>query len=200
MRTPQRLARIAGLLYLMVGIGGGFAEIVRVTVYQAGDAATTARNVAAHAGLVRAGVLADLVTTVTGLLTAMARYVLLKHVHADAARAMVAFIAVAAAMMSLNLAHQFQALHASDAAYTNAFGAAGSDALVLLMLDLHHHGYLMTQVFFGLWLLPMGYLVYRSGMIPRAIGVLLMVGCAEVSMILRRTQKRPTKPARPTAA
>ncbi|HEX4811728.1 MAG TPA: DUF4386 domain-containing protein, partial [Nonomuraea sp.] len=90
--------------------------------------------------------------------------------------AMVAFIGVAAAMMALNLAHQFQALHASDAAYTNAFGA-GSDALVLLMLDLHHHGYLMTQVFFGLWLLPMGYLVYRSGMIPRVIGVLLMVGC-----------------------
>ncbi|MEV4580480.1 DUF4386 domain-containing protein [Nonomuraea jabiensis] len=205
MRTPQRLVRSAELL--MVGIGGGFAEIVRVTVYQAGDATTTARNVATHAGLVRAGVLADLVTTVTGLLTAVARYVLLKHVHANAARAMVAFVAVAAAMMSLNLAHQFQALHASDAASTNAFGAAGSDALVLLMLDLHHNGDLMTQVFFGLWLLPMGYLVYRSGMIPRKISssaVFLTAPTRRASHHLagpaRHTQKRPTKPARSTAA
>lgn len=177
MHAPQRLARIAGLLYLIVGIGGAFAEIVRVTVYQAGDAATTAKNVATHAGLVRASAVADLVVVPVGVFTAMTLYLLLKHVHANAARAMVVFTAVAAAMMLLNLAHQFQALHVSDAAYTNALGAAGSDALVLLMLDLHHHGYLMTQVFFGLWLLPMGYLVYRSGMIPRVIGVLLMVGC-----------------------
>lgn len=61
MHAPQRLARIAGLLYLIVGIGGAFAEIVRVTVYKAGDAATTGKNVATHAGLVRASVLADLV-------------------------------------------------------------------------------------------------------------------------------------------
>jgi negative regulator of replication initiation len=138
--APQRLARIAGLLYLIVGIGGAFAEVVRVTVYEAGDAATTAKNVATHASLVRASVVADLVTTVTGLLTAMALYLLLKHVHANAARAIVAFLAVAAAMMALNLTHQFQALHVSDAAYTSAFGAQGSDALVLLMLDLHHQG------------------------------------------------------------
>ena len=177
MPAPRRLARIAGLLYLIVGVCGAFAEIVRATVYKAGDAATTAANVATHTGLVRASVVADLVAVPTGLFTAMALYLLLKHVHANAARAMVAFLAVAAAMMLLNLAHQFQALHMSDAAYTGAFGGQGSDALVLLMLDLHHYGYLMTQVFFGLWLLPMGYLVYRSGMIPRVIGIMLAVGC-----------------------
>lgn len=177
MPAPRRIARIAGLLYLIMGVCGGFAEIVRVTVYKAGDAATTAANVATHAGLVRASVVADLVAVPTGLFTAMALYLLLKHVHANAARTMVAFLAVAAAMMALNLAHQYQALQVSDAAYTGAFSGQGSDALVLLMLDLHHNGYLMTQVFFGLWLLPMGYLVYRSGMIPRVIGVLLAVGC-----------------------
>ncbi|MDG4797903.1 DUF4386 domain-containing protein [Micromonospora sp. WMMD1082] len=177
MPTPRRLARIAGLLYLIMGVCGAFAEIVRVTVYRPGDAATTAANVAAHAGLVRASVVADLVAVPTGLFTAMALYLLLKHVHANAARAMVALLGIAAAMMTLNLAHQYQALLVSDAAYTGAFAGPGSDALVLLMLDLHHSGYLMTQVFFGLWLLPMGYLVYRSGMIPRVIGVLLVVGC-----------------------
>ncbi|TDC80074.1 DUF4386 domain-containing protein [Micromonospora sp. KC606] len=177
MPTPRRLARIAGLLYLITGVCGAFAEIVRATVYKAGDAVTTAANVATHAGLVRASVVADLVAVPTGLFTAMALYLLLRHVHANAARTMVAFLAVAAAMMALNLAHQYQALQVSDAAHTGPFSGQGSDALVLLMLDLHHHGYLMTQIFFGLWLLPMGYLVYRSGMIPRVIGVLLAVGC-----------------------
>ena len=149
MRTPQRLARIAGLLYLIMAICGAFAEIVRATVYEAGDAATTAKNVATHAGLVRASVVADLVAVPVGLLTAMALYLLLKHVHANAARAMVVFLAVAAAMMALNLAHQLQALHLSEAAYPSAFGAQGSDALVLIMLDLHHNGYLMAQVSSG---------------------------------------------------
>jgi hypothetical protein len=174
MLTPPRLARIAGLLYLVVAVSGGFAQIVRVTVYQAGDAAITAANVATHAGLVRASVVSDLVAVLAGLATAMALYRLLKPVHANAARMMVGFLAIAAAMMTLNLTHQYQALQVSDA---GAFGGQGSDALVLLMLDLHHYGYLLTQVFFGLWLLPMGYLVYRSGMIPRVIGVLLAVGC-----------------------
>jgi hypothetical protein len=166
--SPRRLARIAGLLYLVMALCGGFAEIVRATVYEPGDAATTAANVETHSGLVRAGVVADLVAVPTGLFTAMALYLLLKHVHANAARTMVAFLGIAAAMMLLNLAHEYQALLLSG---------SGPDALVLLMLDLHHNGYLMTQVFFGLWLLPMGYLVYRSGMIPRVIGVLLAVGC-----------------------
>ncbi len=177
MHTPQRLARIAGLLYLTMAVCGAFAQIVRVTVYRPGDAAATAASVADNAGLVRASVVADLVAVPTGLFTAMALYLLLKHVHANAARTMVAFLGISAAMMTLNLAHQYQALLVSDAAYTGALGGQGSDALVLLMFDLHHYGYLMTQVFFGLWLLPMGYLVYRSGMFPRVIGVLLAAGC-----------------------
>jgi hypothetical protein len=77
MPAPRRLARIAGLLYLIMGVCGAFAEIVRTTVYQAGDAATTAANVATHAGLVRASVVADLVAVPTGLFTAMALYLLL---------------------------------------------------------------------------------------------------------------------------
>jgi hypothetical protein len=174
---PRRLARIAGLLYLIVGVCGGFAELVRAMVYEAGDATTTAANVATHAGLVRASVVADLVAVPAGLFTAMALYLLLKHVHANAARTMVGFLAIAAAMMALNLAHQYQALLLTDAARPGAARGPDSDALVLLLLDLHHHGYLLTQIFFGLWLLPMGYLVYRSGMIPRLIGILLAVGC-----------------------
>ncbi len=77
-----------------------------------------------------------------------------------------------------DMVHQLAALLvATDAAYADALGAQGSDALVLLMLDLQHHGYLIAQIFFGLWLLPLGYLVYESGMFPRALGALLAIGC-----------------------
>src|SRR3954452_236085 len=72
MSTPKRLARIAGLFYLLVAVFGGFAEgFVDPSMYVAGDAATTVGNVVAHAGLVRMGVVAHLVNAVFLLLTAL---------------------------------------------------------------------------------------------------------------------------------
>ena len=59
-----------------------------------------------------------------------------------------------------------------------ALGAAGSNAIVLFLLDMQHYGTLAAQVFFGLWLVPLGYLAYKSGMFPRALGVTLIVGGA----------------------
>jgi len=66
-------------------------------------------------------------------------------------------------------------------------GVGGSDALVLLLLDLQHYGYLIAQIFFGLWLFPLGLLAYRSAMFPRTLGVLLMVGtiCYLVDVLLQ---------------
>jgi len=180
MRTPQRLARTAGLFYLIVGVFGGFAEAyVPGKVYVPGDAAATAHNVVANAGLVRVGVVADLVQATFFLFTAMTLYLLLERVNKNVARAMVIFVAISVAMMCLNRVHQFAALLvATDASYADALGTPGSDALVLLMLDLQHYGVLAAQVFFGLWLLPLGYLVYKSRMFPRVLGVLLVIGCA----------------------
>ena len=61
----------------------------------------------------------------------------------------------------------------------------GSNALVLLLLDMQHYGFLIAQIFFGLWLVPMGYLAYKSGMFPKALGVVLIVGgvCYLVDML-----------------
>jgi hypothetical protein len=61
--------------------------------------------------------------------------------------------------------------------YAAAFGTKSSEALVLLFAELHTQGYLIVGIFFGLWLLPLGYLVYRSGYFPRVLGIMLMVGC-----------------------
>ncbi|WP_425861895.1 DUF4386 domain-containing protein [Arthrobacter sp. TWP1-1] len=179
MKTPQRLARIAGILYLAVSILSGFAVgFVRPKVYVAGDATSTAQNIAANEGLFRLGFLADLTQSACMLLVAMALCLLFQQVNKNVARAIVVFAAVSAAIQCLNLAPYLAALSlATDSSYAAAFGPSGANALVLLLMDLQHSGFLIAQVFFGLWLLPMGYLAFTSGMFPKALGVLLMIAC-----------------------
>lgn len=188
MTTPsRRIARIAGVLYLCVGIFGGFAQgFVYPKVYAAGDAATTAGNVVANSGLVRLGVVADLLDQTVFVFLALTLYILLKHVHKSVARAMVVLVALAAGITCLNAVFEFEGLRvATDSSYASAFGTAGSNALVLLLLDTQHYGLLIAQIFFGLWLVPLGYLAYRSGMFPKWLGVLLIVGgvCYLVDML-----------------
>lgn len=177
MSTPRQLARIAGVLYLLVGICGGFAEgFVDPKLHVAGDATATAANVAANAGLVRMGVVAHLADGVFFILTAMALYLLLKHVQRTAARVMVLFVVLAAGMICLNAVFLFEGMQvATDPSYASAFGVAGSSGLVMVLLDIQHYGTLAAQVFFGLWLAPLGYLAYRSGLFPRALGGVLVL-------------------------
>lgn len=176
MTSPKRLARIAGLFYLLVAIFGGFAEgFGDPKMYVAGNAAATAANVLADPGLVRIIVVAHLLNGIFFVLTAMALYILLQHVNKSVARAMLVFVALAVGITTLNAVFQFEGLRvATDSAYAAAFGTAGSNALVLLLLDIQHYGTLSAQVFFGLWLAPLGYLVYKSGLFPRALGIVLV--------------------------
>jgi hypothetical protein len=180
MTSPKRIARLAGLLYLLNGIFSGFAfGYVLTKVFVPGNAATTAANVVANSGLVGAGVVADLFQATGWVFLALILYILLKHVHLSAARAMVVLVAIGAAITCLNDAFQFESLRvATDPSYATAFGVAGSNAMVLLLLDLHHYGFLIAQIFFGLWLVPFGYLAYRSAMFPKALGIMLVVGGA----------------------
>src|SRR6267378_2343772 len=186
--SPKRLARIAGVLYLLVGITGGFAEgFVEPRVYVAGDAAATAAAVVANAGLVRLGVVSDLLDQTFFVFLALTLYVLLKHVHQSVARAMVVLVALAAGITCLNTVFLFEALRvATGAVDLSALGAAGSNAMVLLLLDAQHYGILVAQIFFGLWLVPLGYLAYKSGMFPKALGVVLIAGgdCYLVDLLL----------------
>lgn len=180
MTSPKRLARISGLLYLLNAIFSGFAfGYVLTKVYVPGDAATTAGNVIANPGLVRMGVVADLVQATVWIFLAMTLYILLKHVHKGAATAMVVLVAVGAAIVCLNEVFQFESVRvATDRSYVAALGAPGSSALVLLLLEIHHYGFLIAQIFFGLWLMPLGYLAYQSGWFPKGLGVALIAGGA----------------------
>ena len=180
MNSPKRLARTAGVLYLLVGIFGGFAQgYVTPQMYDSGNAAATVENVLANTGLVRLGVVADLVNQVAFIFLAMTLYVLLRHVHGAAARAMLILVGLAVAVGSLSAVFEFSGLRvATGAVDLSALGVDGSNAVVLLLLDIRHYGLLIAQIFFGLWLIPLGYLAYRSGWFPKALAALLVAGGA----------------------
>ncbi len=180
MSSPKRLARIAGVLYLLVGIFGGFAEgYVEPKMYVAGNAAATVRNIVENAGLVRLGVVADLLDATCFVFVALVLYVLLKHVHKSVARAMLVLVMLAAGITCVSAVFEFEGLRIATGAVDMAsLGATGSSALVLLMVDMQHYGLLAAQIFFGLWLAPLGYLAYKSGWFPKPLGVVLIAAAA----------------------
>ena len=176
MWSPKTLARIAGLLYLGTSVPFVFAVQIRSRIIEPGYAAATADNIRASATLFRVALVADLVSWAGFLVTALALYLLLKHANQLAAVAMVAFVAVMVAVGYLNTVNQYSALTiATSAEYARAFGQAGANALVLMFTNVQGNGLDMNELFFGLWLLPLSYLVIKSRYFPRVIGVLLII-------------------------
>ena len=173
----QTTARTAGLLYLILAVCGAFAEFfVRQSLIVRGDAAATAANILAAQPTFRLGIVSELVGQVAFVLLVLALYRVLAPVGRFHARAMVTFVLVAVTITCLNMLNQFAALYLlTGGSHLAAFDAGQLQALAMSFLDLHQAGYLIAQVFFGLWLLPLGYLIVRSGFVPKLIGALLMV-------------------------
>jgi hypothetical protein len=177
MASSKRLARLAGVLYLLMCVLGGLAHLgVRADVRVPGDAAATAANIAAGPTLFRLSLVADIAMAVFFVFLGIALYLLLRHVDRHGAGALlVVFVAVGAGMILANLVfHHAALLVATEPAYSVS-GGQGGDGLVLLLTDMHDAGYTLAGAFFGLWLLPLGYLVRRSGLFPRGLGVLLVL-------------------------
>lgn len=174
--SPQLRARVAGWLYLILGVFAGFAlQYVPSRLIVSGDATATARNILASESLFRLGIVADLTSVIINIFLALALYQLLKSVNKNMAVLMVILLLVAAPIAMLNDLNNFAILHlVHDPAGLTADQVR---ALVLLFLKLHADGFSIAQIFYGLWLFPMGYLVFRSGFLPRFLGVLLIIGC-----------------------
>lgn len=177
--APRTLARIAGVCYLLL-IGAAFNEgYVIPHIVSSGDPTATADHIRASVGLFRAGVIGDLLAGTFWVVLAMSLYLLLRHVHQLAAGAMVVFAAVGGGIQVLNQLNQYTALSiATSDSYSHAFGTSGADGLALVFADMQHNGQVIDSIFFGLWLVPLGYLVIRSSYFPKAIGVILIAGAA----------------------
>ena len=177
MASPKTLARIAGVFYLLMFGFTFLAAGLRGSILVAGNAGATAGNIRESTAMFRASILADLLQLVFFLLAFMALYVLLRHTNQIAAAAMVVFTAVAVGVYSLNLLNLVSAMNvAIDNKYTQVFGATNADQLTALYTSAYASGYMFSGIFFGLLLLPLGYLVIKAGYFHWVLGALLILG------------------------
>jgi hypothetical protein len=169
--------RFAGLLYLLTSIIGAFAMgYVPSKLIVLGNAAATANNISAHETLLRLGIAGELIGQVGFIFVALALYDLLKGVNQRHASLMLGLIVVSVPIAFLNELNAIAALVlVRGADFLSMFDKPQRDALAMLFLNLHHYGFVVAEIFWGLWLFPLGLLVYRSRFLPRFLGVWLII-------------------------
>ncbi len=175
----NKSARTSGMLYLIVVVTGIFSLIyVPSQLNVPGDALATVNNIMASATLFRLGIVSLMINQIAFLLLPFMLYQMLHYVSKNAAVLMVAFAVVSVPIAMVGIAYKLDVLSLlSGAGYLETFTTAQLHAKVMLSLSAYSNAILVTTIFWGLWLLPFGYLVFKSGFLPRILGVLLMLGC-----------------------
>jgi hypothetical protein len=173
MTTTQRSARLTGWAYLVLAVSGivGFL-LIRRQLYVADDAMRTAANLVAHEGLARLGIAADLVTVLSQALAAVGFFLVFRRVNSAGAASITAFGLVNSAVVLVATVFSATALQVA------LRGGPTSATSVLMLYDLNVASWTAGGLFFGLWLVPMGWLALRSGSMPRPLGWILVVGGA----------------------
>ncbi|GAA4276633.1 DUF4386 domain-containing protein [Aquimarina mytili] len=177
--TKKNTARLAGLLFLILITTGIFAEFfVRQKIFVTGDIVTTSKNIINNEWLFRLGFVSDLVMSSMFFFYAFLLYLVFKNLYKEISLFMLFCVVISVAMYCQNMLNQFSAfelLH--DPNYSNAFRAEQLQGLSTFFLKMHTKGYFVNQIFFGMYLFPLGYMIFKSGVIPKVIGALLMLGC-----------------------
>jgi hypothetical protein len=178
MQSIKKQARMAGLLYLLASIPAPIGLVyVPSKLIVSGDATATADRLRDSESLLRIGIASELFSQIIFIFVVLALYRLFKAVNETLARQMVILGAlVSVPIVFLNVLNEIAALIlVSGADFLSVFDKPQLDALAYLFFDLHNQGINVVAIFWGLWLFPFGILVMRSGFIPRALGVLLMI-------------------------
>ena len=179
MDSTKKQARVAGWLYLLASIPGAFSLLyVPSHFIVSGDAASTASKIAGSEFVFRLGILSELAGFTGFIFVVRALYRLLVGVNKTHASLMLTLMLVSIPISLVNVLNETAALTlVRGASFLSVFDKPQRDALAMLFLDLHFDGFVVAQIFWGLWLLPFGVLVYKSGFLPRILGVLLILAC-----------------------
>ena len=180
MTSLSKNARIAGLLYIVGSIFGVVRLIyIPEKLFVHGNGAATVSNILAHESLFRFGIVSQLVCAALWIFVTLALYRLFKGVDQELAVLMVILGSLMVTpiffMNSVNDAAAL--LFARGGEFLTAFDQPQREASAMIFLRLHHYGDLADEIFWGLWLIPLGLLVYRSRFLPRILGVWLILGC-----------------------
>ncbi len=176
--SAKKTARIAGGLYFLFLILGIFCFFyVPSQIFVDGNASATASNIRANELLFRLGIAGNIISQIIFIFLVLVLYELFKNVDKKYAKLMVnlVFISIPIAFLII-LIQAAPLILLSGASFLKVFSPEQLDALVMLFLNLYNYGIVMIGIFWGLWLYPFGYLVFKSGYIPKTIGVFLIIG------------------------
>lgn len=182
----KRDVRLAGISFLLMVVFGLYAEIFfRQKIFIETDIVLTANNILSNVFLYRTGIVSELFMALSYLMTALLLYKLLSPVHKNMAGVMVVLAAAGSILLMANILNQFAPLYilgGNDV--LGAFDLSQKQSLAMFFYRLSEHGYVVGQAFFALWVLPLGFLIYKSKFIPRIFGILFI---AEASFAMMST-------------
>ena len=172
--SSKKNARIAGLLYLITVLSGIFSLVYvpsELIVWE--NATETYNNIIARETLFKLSVFSDIILYTTFIFLSLALFKLLRKTNEAIAIVMVVLVLISVPISFMNLVHKLDILSVAN----------GTSELriryleIMAHLESHINGILLIEIFWGLWLFPFGYLVYKSGLIPKIMGVFLMLAC-----------------------
>jgi hypothetical protein len=179
MISPEKHARAAGLWYLLMAITGGFGIMyVPMNILVAGDATATAQNIVAAGSTYQLSIASGLIGQAAFVFLALALYRLFQDVDRHLSRLLVALVTAAVPIGFVNYLNLIAArVLVSDSTYLQAFETVQLQSLAMSAVNLYSQGILIVQVFWGLWLLPLGLLFVRAAFMPSWLGILLVANC-----------------------
>ncbi len=166
MNPDKKTARVAGLLYILNAVFAGFALYVRSSLIVSGNAEATVNNIIASEMLFRIGIVSDLIGQIFQILMTLALYELFKTFNKKYSVLMTVLGLMIVPIAMLNQLNQFAVL---------TLLSTTNYSQIMFYISQFGYGLLIAQIFFGLWLFPLGYLAFKSRYIPRILGILLIV-------------------------
>ena len=179
MTTNTKTARLAGFFYLIVIVTGLFSLMyVPSKLINWEDPALTFQNISSSEQLFRLSIASTIICYIAFTVLPLTLYQLLKNVNGNYAKLMVILALISIPISFLNLQSKLSVLTiVEETDYLKAFDRKQLQAQVMFLLSNYNKGLLIAQVFWGLWLFPFGYLVWKSGFLPKILGIFLMLGC-----------------------
>ena len=178
MYSNKKMGRFAGLIFLILVTTGVFAEFfVRQKLYVLNDPIATTQNIIENQWLFRLGFVSDLIMSTMFFIYAFVLYLIFKSVNKSVSLFLLLCAVISVAMFCQNSLNQFAALELLiNADYSQAFKPDQLQVLSVFFQNIHTKGYAVNQIFYGMYLLPLGYMIIKSGSVPKIIGVFLILG------------------------
>ena len=178
MDSNKKMGRLAGLLFLILVITGVFAEFfVRQKLYVPNDPTATTQNIIENQWLFRLGFVSDLVMSAMFFIYGFVLYLIFKPVNKVLSQFLLLCAVISVAMFCQNSLNQFSALELLiNTDYSDAFKSEQLQVLSMFFQNIHTKGYYVNQIFFGMYLFPLGYMIVKSAIVPKIIGAFLIVG------------------------